>query len=84
MAYEIPSKLIDIQRAFNAAHAHLLEVSGKLPLGRAALSDEQREELETARAEELSLLRELYDDRWRAGMDNESDYRKQLQAAAKE
>lgn len=90
MAYEIPSELIDIQRAWFAAHAHLLEVSAKLPLGQdivageAEISDEQRAELEAARAEELRLIDELYDDKWRAGMDNESAYRKQLQDAARE
>ncbi|MFN2636931.1 MAG: hypothetical protein ABR585_07895 [Gemmatimonadaceae bacterium] len=80
--YEIPDDLIKLQRAFNAAHAHLLEVSAEMPSGR-ELSDEQRAVLAEARAEELRLIGELYDEERRAGMDNERLYRKQLQAAAK-
>ena len=92
MAYEFPDDLLAAQRAFYVADARTRELSDAWPLSAAVLagkaeppSDEQREELEAARAEVLRLIDVLYGHPWFETVgDNPKEARLALQKAAKD
>jgi predicted phage gp36 major capsid-like protein len=86
---EIPDGVIEAQRAYDAADAHVQEVAATLPSSidiaakEAELSDEQRQAWEDARAERLRLLAELRDLPWWGEVPDRLAAERQLRKAAR-
>ncbi|GGS98950.1 hypothetical protein GCM10010156_66350 [Planobispora rosea] len=86
--YQIPPDLLNAQVAFYMADAECERLAAALPpstAGGASISDEQRDELDKARARRMDLVNILYDDThpWWSEVDNRYFARMALYKAAK-
>ncbi|GAA1264398.1 hypothetical protein Psi02_64230 [Planotetraspora silvatica] len=87
--YDIPSDLLDLQRAYFAADQRVQESGEGFPSAidianqEAEISDEQRSALIEARAARLDLVSELYRHPWFDTVDNTHEARMALRKAAR-
>jgi hypothetical protein len=74
--YEFPEDLLQAQRDFFAAEARVKELCDALPSSidvanmEAEITDEQREALQAARAEELDIVMKLHRHEWWSTVDS--------------
>lgn len=87
--YNFPPDLLELQRAFFAADARCEDIAATHPravdiaAGEAALSEDQREKLEQARAERLRLVEALQDHGWWSTVAGVQAARAELRKAAR-
>ncbi|MEV8634944.1 hypothetical protein AB0395_25145 [Streptosporangium sp. NPDC051023] len=87
--YEFPADLLELQRAYWAADARVLEVTEALPpspaivAGEAEISEEQRAELAEAREQRLRALEAMNNHAWWATVPTRYAAWMALQKAAK-
>ncbi|WP_204074728.1 hypothetical protein [Planotetraspora phitsanulokensis] len=87
--YAFPADLLQAQRDFFAAEARVKELCDALPSSidvanmEAEITDEQREALQAARAEQLDLVMKLHRHEWWSTVDNRHLAGLELRKAAK-
>lgn len=90
MDIEITEAAIAAQRAYDQADAKVKKLTDQLPpsmalaTGEAAITDEQRDALDQARADRLTALFKLREERAKLGGDNPLAVEKALREAARQ